>query len=634
MFGLIKNLFRKDAPAEAPVVPQTAPSPAPAPARPAPNPSPAAVAAPAPPPAPKEVAPRVVQAQVPPGAPDSIPVRLSSILAKFPENLKAAAVGSAPADLTISVPRERVLSQLAQGSVRLTFAELKTLSPAGQFSGGTLLDTTLVDVPLAEILPRLRPEELPKRNDQRKVYVPSDVQSVFGGKEGPDAANLVVSAPASTPQAGPAPSIAPKPPAAPIAPAAPLKPSAGLPDPASLKPAVSMPTRPVGTAPPAPAKLPSAPAPLPSAGLRPPSAPAPLPTSGLKPATAPVPPAAPKLPTTGLTPKPVAPTPTAPLRPVMPGAPAPAASAAPAPLAQSLAGEPVVVTLGQVFAGWPDLLRQSLAAFSAVELSLPLPEVEPGLRKGRLAVPLSKIVAWSGGAITSLGPAPETTEVELPVAVIAPLVMSRLSQVRAQKRVQVGENIPDMFAGGRAPNAAATVASTPQVPAAVPAPVPEAPKPPVAAPAAAPRPAVAPAGGAVPRSFVGAPQVATIGSLFGNPAVTEWTPQEIVQRLATVKGVAGSLLATVDGLYMASQVPAPLSGEKIAGFMPEIFGRINQFSKDLRLGEIQTLSFSTGAVQCQVFRSGKVCLGILNRAGEAFPPASADLILKELNRPK
>ena len=45
------------------------------------------------------------------------------------------------------------------------------------------------------------------------------------------------------------------------------------------------------------------------------------------------------------------------------------------------------------------------------------------------------------------------------------------------------------------------------------------------------------------------------GEIFGQPQKKDWTLQEVIQKSAALRGVSGALLATADGLPIASQWP-------------------------------------------------------------------------------
>ena len=63
---------------------------------------------------------------------------------------------------------------------------------------------------------------------------------------------------------------------------------------------------------------------------------------------------------------------------------------------------------------------------------------------------------------------------------------------------------------------------------------------------------------------------------------------------AALDGVVGALIALPDGLMVASQIPADLNGDTLAAFLPQIFGKVSQCTKELRMGELNNLNFTVG----------------------------------------
>ena len=54
---------------------------------------------------------------------------LSSIIAVLPMDLRAKVIQTPPADVFVSIPVEQALSQLAHGSVKISFGELRAAAP-------------------------------------------------------------------------------------------------------------------------------------------------------------------------------------------------------------------------------------------------------------------------------------------------------------------------------------------------------------------------------------------------------------------------------------------------------------------------------------------------------------------------
>ncbi len=52
-------------------------------------------------------------------------------------------------------------------------------------------------------------------------------------------------------------------------------------------------------------------------------------------------------------------------------------------------------------------------------------------------------------------------------------------------------------------------------------------------------------------------------------------------------GVAGAVVALADGLRVAGQVPSEFNADTVAAFLPQIYERVNQCTRELRMGAPQ-----------------------------------------------
>src|SRR5947207_2099097 len=209
MFGRIKNLFRRRT-EEVPVDEPPSSSFPPREFHPGYTPGARQSAADSPAPAQLESTMEEVEQ---PSIGDSVRVLLKPVLLKLPDPLRARVRQPPVGGVQISIPLQKILTQLPQGSVKISFGELRQASPAGVFTELSDQDQTPVELPLAEILSQLKPEQLPRRAGQRKVDVPETVTGLFGAKGEPLTSIRMGGAAAKAP-AAPAP-VAP----APIAPA-------------------------------------------------------------------------------------------------------------------------------------------------------------------------------------------------------------------------------------------------------------------------------------------------------------------------------------------------------------------------------------------------------------------------------
>jgi predicted regulator of Ras-like GTPase activity (Roadblock/LC7/MglB family) len=113
------------------------------------------------------------------------------------------------------------------------------------------------------------------------------------------------------------------------------------------------------------------------------------------------------------------------------------------------------------------------------------------------------------------------------------------------------------------------------------------------------------------------------------------TPNEVVSRAAALDGVAGALIALPDGLMVASRLAPDLNGDTLAAFLPQIFGKVNQCTKELRMGELNNVNFTVGNVPWKIFRVNAIFFAAFGRAGEPLPTAHLAALAAELDhKPK
>lgn len=257
----------------------------------------------------------------------------------------------------------------------------------------------------------------------------------------------------------------------------------------------------------------------------------------------------------------------------------PPPTAAPAPAME----EPcLTVLLDSVSEAWPAEVRQEIAAadLAGGSLAIPLSALEPGMKAGRLSFAWSQARSWLAKPPAGTSPRGEM-KVEFPLNVIAPLFMAARRPGAGQRQVKIGENIPDLFSGQNRPTAAA-VTETPPPP----------PQPPDA-----------------------------LGEIFGRPSQHEWTPPQITQELRKLPGVAAVVIATLDGLLVAGDVPAPWKAETLAGFLPQMFSRTAHYAEEAQLGILRSLTLQAGQSPWAIYQAGTLFFAVLAQAGHALPEA-------------
>jgi hypothetical protein len=111
-------------------------------------------------------------------------------------------------------------------------------------------------------------------------------------------------------------------------------------------------------------------------------------------------------------------------------------------------------------------------------------------------------------------------------------------------------------------------------------------------------------------------------------------PKEIIDRTVKLPGVAGAIIALPDGLKVSYCLPPELNADTVAAFLPQLFSRVSQCSKELRMGELNNLNFTIGNIPWKIFRVNAVYFAAFGRAGEPLPTAQLAIMASELDRKK
>jgi predicted regulator of Ras-like GTPase activity (Roadblock/LC7/MglB family) len=504
-----------------------------------------------------------------------VKLSLQRILSCLPLELQPRVRQGDVGELKISIPLEKVLAQLSRGAVKVAFGELRQAAP-GVFSPEEDRDRVFVTLPLGDIVPQLNPALMTRRRLQRQVEVPSEITSPFdaSGQEPAVAITPV------NPEPGPAVERQ----ATTVTPGGP---SRSVSNPARNGP-VDIPAPPTG---PSRGVLTSAPTPLPAG----------LPTTPL---SGPEPPPA------------KVPAPSSDAR----GAAHPAAdfNSSRNPAAEAGAGaDGLLVPLSALAEGWPDAVRKEILDLNLVEAKVALPanEIEQALKQGRILVSWKALRFWLRPPLPPSVSPHDGTVLELPLRVVAPLFLGRQQAASKSKpQVELDDEIPNLFFGFPQPESEPSASAAPS-------------KPPET------------------NYYVWEDEQDTArvhesevrrGPTPGTRFLAKYaTPNEVVARAMNLDGVAGALVALPDGLMVASQLSADLNAETLAAFLPHIFGKVSQCTKELRMGELNNLNFTVGNVPWKIFRVHAIFFAAFGRAGKPLPTAQLAALATELDhKPK
>ena len=593
--GLFRAAYRWMRDEDAPIPPRAAPPP---------------VILPAPPPT----------AKPPPAAPPATPPPVSQgeelllplqvVIDGLPSQLKTKVRQHLVGVQTLPLPLAQVMAQLPKGAVRISFGELRRTVP-DVFLQAADSDAITVELPLGEILPRINLGKLRRRNDQQVVKVADEIVSPFSAR----GKGLTL--------------VAPTKPQPALAPLRPVNPPGQF-DPSDFAPRATVPGPPLSAATPfarRPPEIPGLPqfAATPAAPVGPATqipfrqssvAPPPKPASAtpvmraITPAAVPVPPPPTKPAggnSQGIEPK---------AQSLLPATPVLEAVLTPASPT-----EIVQVPLAALISAWPQPVRLEIAQMGVVDstVAFPVGMLEKGLRAGKVLFSWKLVRAWLRPVAPPHVSPHDATPLEIPLSLIAPLFVAQRNPAGAgQRKVAVDETIPNLFFSGAPPAATSGISNAA----------------PVSAPVAVKTPDTSiflwgDTDDSRPQLVETAAGPATPSTDFIRQRAT---PIEIVKRAKALDGVVGALVALPDGLKVASDVPAELNADTLAAFLPQLFGKVSQATKELRMGALNNLSFTVGNIPWKIYQVHSVYFAAFGRAGESLPKAQLAALAGELDR--
>ena len=566
---------------------------------------------------------------------DQLAISYASILRHMPQEFHGKNQPGSSAKFSIDV--NRVVEQLAHGAVRVSLKELRRAAPVGIFVNHHTHDEKMIDLPLKDIVPQLKAEHLSRRQ-QKRLEAPDDGTELFN-RAGQPAAPLRVLSKDELLKAEPAKEqvelvktapAAPRPqPAAPIAfpaptaKAAPRIPAPNIPAPSIPATATNLPNQEESLVVPLAQLAQQWPAalrdkvsswgsnlncllPLPLLGTALKSGAVRFAWRELRGWIQPAPPSDDGIPADtvmDLSLKVIAPLYMAKCRgaaqqrkmevadhiPDVFSKQGLAAQGPPEeeeedlPVADASEARPVLsVSLSLISQKWPDALRKEIALLRLTDgkVEIPLETIEAALKAGRFECHWKQICHWLKPCPTAaLASVHADMRVELPMNMIAPLYLKQRPAAEQPAGDSEAVAAPEETTGQRDLS-----------------------------------------------------QARTLSELFNEPDKRNWTPNEIVHKTSQLPGVAGALMALQDGLLVASCMPPEWKSETIAAFLPQIFGRMKQYSKELKMGELESISFSVEQGAFQIFNVGIIYFAVLAKPTSNLPKESLKLIVRELAR--
>jgi predicted regulator of Ras-like GTPase activity (Roadblock/LC7/MglB family) len=281
--------------------------------------------------------------------------------------------------------------------------------------------------------------------------------------------------------------------------------------------------------------------------------------------------------------------------------------------------------------GWSEALRHEIVQLNLVDakVALPVSSVEEALKRGKVTCTWKTLRSWIRPTPLPSVSVHDNAALELPLKVLTPLFMARQKELKKQDKVSIDDNIPNLFFGfpqGETLNTANPAALN------------------VAAPAAETHAQSRAVSKPKDTNYyvwddnADSCQVDETEIKRRSPGtefVTRYaTPNEVVSRAAALEGVAGALVALPDGLMVANKLSSDLNPDTLAAFLPQIFGKVSQCTKELRMGELNNLSFTVGNVPWKIFRVNAIFFAAFGHVGQGMPTVQLAALAAELDHKK
>ena len=276
-----------------------------------------------------------------------------------------------------------------------------------------------------------------------------------------------------------------------------------------------------------------------------------------------------------------------------------------------------MVSLASLAESWPEEVRKEIIAMGLAEVKVGLPAnaIEQALKQGRICFSWKTIRSWVKPAVPAVTSTQDAAVLDLPLKVVAPIFLDRQrAAAKGKPKVSIDEEIPNLFFGFPQPEANPAIAA-------------------------------ATARSTDTNYYVWEDNHDTArihesevkrGPTPGTKFAAKYaTPNEVVSRAAGLEGVAGALIALPDGLMVANRLPPDLNADTLAAFLPQIFGKVSQCTKELRMGDLNNLNFTVGNVPWKIFRVNAIFFAAFGQAGVPLPTAQLAALAAELDhKPK
>lgn len=320
--------------------------------------------------------------------------------------------------------------------------------------------------------------------------------------------------------------------------------------------------------------------------------------------------------------------------PVFQPGPGPAAAPLePVPVSKSNEAEPefVEIPLQKVMVKFPDELKLEISGFAEKSVVVfPCERLGHALKTGKVYFTWQEIKSWLRPTVSFGANSWDSSKVDIPLrAIVGPFMAAMRGSGAATSSTAKTQSAPAAQStpakSESEPGAAAghsVVFFTPQLPPAPawnPPPAPDSPT------------AEAPSETTSPDQYAPPPKI-HLGELLGNPEKTEWTPVEIVQRVAGLPSISGAFISLAEGQVVAFEMPSVIEADVVALRIPKLFNQASELVSEMQLEPMNHIAFSSGAAPWLVFKLGNIFFTVQGRAGDVLPLARLQSLALEIGR--
>ena len=119
-------------------------------------------------------------------AAEVVEIPFKSLFARLHPSVQALPHTMPEAEAFFKLPLKVVHDQFSRGVIRIPMTQFRAFSPPGVFPPAPVSEgEQKVELPLGEIVPRLKPSQFPARKTLRKVEAPADIAPIFGPNGAP-----------------------------------------------------------------------------------------------------------------------------------------------------------------------------------------------------------------------------------------------------------------------------------------------------------------------------------------------------------------------------------------------------------------------------------------------------------------